>query len=92
MSVWRFEPSMDLDRAPYYIEYQGALRLPGRWFACEHPERPWDPQATILHDCCRPCLVSAEATVARGDEVQWIDLMRGRLAEYGPAPRLEVAG
>lgn len=84
------------DGRPAHIEVQGASRRPGEWFPCEHPERMLDDVDMGLHDCCPRCLIAVEAGERRG--VKCWDatvgrpvkvLMRERLDEWGPAPRLE---
>lgn len=37
----------------------------GRWWACEHPERPYDEQANY-HNRCRACWLSAKASSLNG--------------------------
>lgn len=78
---------------PWPVEQQdrqGAER--GRWCVCAHPERPIDGDC-YFHDCCRACLVAADAAAARGgtplntESGQLIhEALRARLEQYGPAP------
>jgi hypothetical protein len=76
----------DPESGPSYIEVQGALRSPGGWFPCEHPERPFDDD-TCLHDCCRACLIAA---TANPDDVcdDQRAVMADRLDRFGPAPTM----
>lgn len=77
---------------PDYIEVQGASRQPGEWFLCERPEAPFDNKATV-HDCCRLCLIGAEAGHRRDGfpSERLVQQMRDRLHTHGAAPRLEAA-
>lgn len=61
------------------------------WFACRHPERPFD-EDTALHDCCRACLLAARVAVTRGylaaaeGGISIVDALAARIDEYGEAP------
>ena len=36
----------------------------GDWWACEHPERPYQAGYTCFHNvACRPCLIAAEVVL-----------------------------
>lgn len=38
---------------------------PGRWWGCEHPERPYD-DACNYHNACRACWLAAKAATMNG--------------------------
>lgn len=38
---------------------------PGRWWGCEHPERPYDTKVNY-HNACRACWLAAKAAVYNG--------------------------
>ena len=81
--------SSNPDGGPQHIEVQGALRAPGEWFACEQPERSGDSDQAF-HDCCRACLIAARVEFVVGQvPLSMIEEMEQRLAEHGPAPRLD---
>lgn len=65
------------------------------WFACWEPERPVDVH-TAFHDCCRSCLIAAQAAAANGYEPAQVGTgvatMAERLERFGPAPRSAVSG
>lgn len=50
------------------------------WFACHRPERPHESAHTSYHDCCRACLIAAQAA---GFNV--VPIMVWRLETFGEA-------
>jgi hypothetical protein len=53
----------------------------GQWFACERPESPRQRIYTAYHDCCRACLIAAQA-----EDLDIVPVMQERLETFGEAP------
>lgn len=90
------QTSLSNDVPPDPIEEQEEWMIEGDWAACAHPERPMDIY-TVLHDCCRGCLIALQASVLAGHASDRMkngsDLLATkaeRLERFGPAPRSAV--
>lgn len=51
----------DMSVFPEYIRDD-----PSNWWACEHPERPWDQFALFDDENCRGCRLALRAVAANG--------------------------
>lgn len=87
--------ALELDEPPMpkwdQDEFMRAATPTADWIACHFPERPIDMH-TSFHDCCRACLIAAQAGEVNGVRLvnplgeDIITVMISRLEQWGEAP------